>query len=225
MMMILRATINPPKLVQFLFSNWGMRASPCWRPAAAAPRTPPTSWWRTWWTSARAPWAGGVLVGPSPMARPQWLMVAMASLDGTSSLALTCTRATRGLEISHQWIAALTIVKAKPWVGSFSGPSARRLPPLWVGRWLNVSRVPPMPCLPSSWRALSTQWLFLELSFIFFCIPFFFLDLFLLQKDGSLRLPGPGAVVGSPPSSTWGSRILPAADTRRRAKNLKRWPQ
>ena len=61
------------------------QVSACWRPAPAGPRTPQTSWWRTWWMSAWAPWDGGSLVGPLPMVQSESTMVAMALLDGMES--------------------------------------------------------------------------------------------------------------------------------------------
>ena len=118
-----------------------MRASPCWRRDAAVPRTPPTFWWRTWWMCAVEPWAGGALAG-------LWLManrMAMASLEPTVSLALAFTQGTRPAEWSHPWNAPLMAASRPCWVGSFNGPFARPVPPLWAGQWLSVSRAPPMP--------------------------------------------------------------------------------
>ena len=153
-----------------------MRASPCWRRDAAVPRTPPTFWWRTWWMCAVEHWAGGALAG-------LWLManrMAMVSLEPTGSLALAFTQGTRPAEWSHPWNAPLMAASRPCWVGSFNGPFARPVPPLWAGQWLSVSRAPPMPPSRSWWQASSILWLWHQ----------------------------PGVAAGLPPSSAWGTWIL-----------------
>ena len=79
--------------------------------------------------------------------------------------------------------ATVTDAKAPCCPGSFSGPSARRVLPLWVEPWQSAWRAPPMRSLRSWWQASFTPSLW----------------------------HGPGVVVGLPQFWTWATWILPAA--------------
>ena len=101
-----------------------------------------------------------------------------ASLDSTS------THRIPQLVSSHLLPpATVTDAKAPCCPGSFSGPSARRVLPLWVEPWQSAWRAPPMRSLRSWWQASFTPSLW----------------------------HGPGVVVGLRRFWTWATWILPAA--------------
>ena len=120
------------------------QVSACWRPAPAGPRTPQTSWWRTWWMSAWAPWDGGSLVGPLPMVQSESTMVAMALLDGmeswlfeSSEICVLTQRAQWKIEVYWVYWCLLSLNIVRLGMNFLQSPAVPfAVPTSWRFRWI-----------------------------------------------------------------------------------------